>query len=70
MQKQHDMVAKAMAAQQQQQHQHQQSKQHMYKLPVELQNMINYYMPTKDILQSREAQEMLMGMSAQCVIKF
>lgn len=81
MQKQHDnMVAKAMAAQQQQQQhhqqhqqqqqqQHQQSKQHMYKLPVELQNMINFYTPTKDILQSREAQEMLMGMSTPCVIK-
>lgn len=50
------MVAKAaMAAQQQQ------SKQHMFKLPVELQNMVNFYTPTKDILQSREAQEMLMG---------
>jgi hypothetical protein len=49
------MVAKAMAAQQQ-------SKQQMYKLPVELQNMVNFYTPTKDILQSREAQEMLMGM--------
>jgi len=49
------MVAKAMAAQQQ-------SKQHnVFKLPVELQNMVNYYTPTKDILQSREAQEMLMG---------
>lgn len=42
----------------------QQSKQHnIYKLPVELQNMVNYYTPTKDILQSREAQEMLMGMN-------
>lgn len=52
-----------MAAQQQQQQQQQQSKQHnMFKLPVELQNMVNYYTPTKDILQSREAQEMLMGM--------
>lgn len=49
--------------QQQQQHQQQQSKQHMYKLPAELQNMVNFYTPTKDILQSREAQEMLMGMS-------
>lgn len=48
------MVAKAMAAQQQ-------SKQQMYKLPAELQNMVNYYLPTKEILQSREAQEMLMG---------
>ncbi|XP_016659667.1 eukaryotic translation initiation factor 4E transporter isoform X2 [Acyrthosiphon pisum] len=55
-QKQHEnMVAKAMAAQQQQ------SKQNMFKLPVELQNMVNFYTPTKDILQSREAQEMLMG---------
>lgn len=41
--------------------QQQQSKQHMFKLPVELQNMVNFYTPTKDILQSREAQEMLMG---------
>lgn len=49
------MVAKAMAVQHQ-------SKQQMFKLPVELQNMVNFYTPTKDILQSREAQEMLMGM--------
>jgi len=56
-------MVKVMAAQQQQQHQQQQqSKQHMYKLPAELQNMVNFYTPTKDILQSREAQEMLMGM--------
>lgn len=39
----------------------QQSKQQMYKLPAELQNMVNFYLPTKEILQSREAQEMLMG---------
>lgn len=52
------MVAKAMAAQQQQSKQ-----QSIYKLPVELQNMVNYYTPTKEILQSREAQEMLMGMN-------
>lgn len=57
-------MAKAMAVQQQQHlHQHQkQSKQYLYKLPVDLQNMVNFYTPTKDILQSREAQEMLMGM--------
>lgn len=56
MQKQHEnMVAKAMAAQQH-------SKQQMYKLPADLQNLVNFYTPSKDILQSREAQEMLMGM--------
>lgn len=49
------MVAKVMSAQHQ-------PKQPMFKLPVELQNMVNFYTPTKDILQSREAQEMLMGM--------
>lgn len=47
--------------QQQQQQQHQQSKQQIYKLPAELQNMVNFYTPTKEIMQSREAQEMLMG---------
>lgn len=57
MQKQHENMFNKYAQQQQQQ-----SKQQIYKLPVELQNMVNYYTPTKDILQSREAQEMLMGM--------
>lgn len=56
------MAAQQQQQQQHQQHQQQQSKQHMYKLPAELQNMVNFYTPTKDILQSREAQEMLMGM--------
>lgn len=48
------MLAKAMTAQQQ-------SKQQTYKLPTELQNMVNFYTPSKDILHNREAQEMLLG---------
>lgn len=59
-----------MAAQQQQQQHQQQSKQHINKLPVELQNMVNFYTPTKDILQSREAQEMLMGMHSFSFFNF
>lgn len=39
----------------------QHSKQQMYKLPMELQNIVNFYTPSKDILHSREAQEMLKG---------
>lgn len=50
--------------------QQQQSKQNMFKLPVELQNMVNFYTPTKDILQSREAQEMLMGIIYILYIKY
>ncbi|XP_050442719.1 eukaryotic translation initiation factor 4E transporter-like isoform X2 [Adelges cooleyi] len=62
-QKQHEnnMMAKAMAAQQQQQQQQLHTKQQAYKLPVELQHMVNYYTPTKDVLHNREAQEILLG---------
>ncbi|XP_050521853.1 eukaryotic translation initiation factor 4E transporter-like isoform X2 [Daktulosphaira vitifoliae] len=47
---QENILAKALTAQQQ-----------TYKLPAELQNMVNFYTPSKDVLHNREAQEMLLG---------